>query len=310
MEDGDRGNNGGQVGCTSMGVEDEGDLFTRDVSASILAQVKENIRKQERRKTRRDFTLAKAKTVERKEKGLDLDLDLKLHVDLNLEFEGGARRFVASRASRPVFSSRTPPPSAKEYFKIVRVPDREDLDEDLEENRPKDHLEDGKNSVHDTCFSVYDGDTEYRRGVTLYSEAKPDHAGGFYVYDTVEECLLNHERFPAGSAKEGAGGWRRAIARVVAWSDDDGGGAALGSADFAIRYGGKRVFSYVRLVGVLPFPAGREALASGRECGPAAQRRLRVVKARAETISLKEEVERMEERLRVGRLMQACRQEG
>ena len=45
-----------------MGVEDEGDLFTRDVSASILAQVKENIRKQERRKTRRDFT-AKAKTV-------------------------------------------------------------------------------------------------------------------------------------------------------------------------------------------------------------------------------------------------------
>ena len=58
------------------------------------------------------------------------------------------------------------------------------------------------------------------------------------------------------------------------------------------------------------YDKGREALASGRECGPAAQRRLRVVKARAETISLKEEVERMEERLRVGRLMQACRQEG
>ena len=43
------------------------------------------------------------------------------------------------------------------------------------------------------------------------------------MYDTVEECLLNHERFPHGSAKEGAGGWR-AIARVVAWSDDDGEG--------------------------------------------------------------------------------------
>lgn len=179
MEDGDRGNNGGQVGCTSMGVEDEGDLFTRDVSASILAQVKENIRKQERRKTRRDFTLAKAKTVERKEKGLDLDLDLKLNVDLNLEFEGGARRFVASRASRPVFSSRTPPPSAKEYFKIVRVPDREDLDEDLEENRPKDHLEDGKNSVHDTCFSVYDGDTEYRRGSPFTARPSPTTRAGF-----------------------------------------------------------------------------------------------------------------------------------
>ena len=76
MEDGDRGNNGGQVGCTSLGVEDEGDLFTRDVSASILAQVKENIRKQERRKTRRDFTLAKAKTVERKEKGLEIGIAL------------------------------------------------------------------------------------------------------------------------------------------------------------------------------------------------------------------------------------------
>ena len=69
-----------------------------------MAQVKENIRKQERRRPG-GISLWQAQS-ERKEKGLDLDLDLKLNVDLNLEFEGGARRFVASGASRPVFSGK------------------------------------------------------------------------------------------------------------------------------------------------------------------------------------------------------------
>ena len=88
----------------SMGVEDEGDLFTRDVSASILAQVKENIRKQ-RGERPEGFHFGKGQNSRKEGKGPHLDLDLKLNVDLNLEFEEG-REVVASRASRPVFSSR------------------------------------------------------------------------------------------------------------------------------------------------------------------------------------------------------------
>ena len=57
-------------------------------------------RKQERRKTRRDFTLAKAKTVESKGKGLDLDLklDLDLELELDLDLEGKARAGHSGKA--------------------------------------------------------------------------------------------------------------------------------------------------------------------------------------------------------------------
>ncbi|QDZ24257.1 hypothetical protein HOP50_12g67930 [Chloropicon primus] len=251
------------------------------------------------------------------------------------EYCGGVGEWARQRASRPVFSSREPPAGAKAYYKIVRVPVKErgarDGDEDEEEDERRrgrrqlrrqgegegesqdpcrvgvEREDSQSHASHDTCFSVFDGETEYRKGVTLYSEARANHAGGFYVYDTVEECLLNHEHFPRRrTSKEGRGGeWRKAIARVVAWNEADNcDSPSLGEAE-VVRYGNKKVFSYVRLVELLPFPAGRGDLPSYATTGRASERRLQVIRARAKTISLKEEVDQMEERLRVSRLMSA-----
>ncbi len=213
------------------------------------------------------------------------------------------------------------------------------------------------------CLSVYDGVTEYRPGLTLHCKIDPAgagaaagamgagaggadalHQGGFYVYGSVEECLLAHEHFPRSATLLGA---KKAIARVLCWNgrdnrddhDDHGGqggqgggekggrhgDAARGKGAGALeeegappggggsggsgveaevpRYGNKKVFEYVRLVEVLPFPAGSERVAPPTATGPQAQRRLSVIKARAKTIALKEEVQRMEERLRVTRFI-------
>ena len=220
-------------------------------------------------------------------------------------------------------SLESPPPQCKSYYKIVAL------------------LPDGR------VLSVYDGRTEYRKNVTLHSDVRASwreksvaggeqtHAtGGFYVYDTVEDCLKAHELFPRASALLKA---KKAVARVLAWNnpreentdredasedEDEGegdaggerrqrqikdrfvGGGGGGGGGSAVRYGNKKVFSYVRLLDLLPFPEGTEDLASHASTGKASERRLHVIRARARTMALKEDVQRMEEKLRVSKFIQ------
>lgn len=56
------------------------------------------------------------------------------------------------------------PAEERHYFKLVGI------------------LDDGR------LLSLYDGETEYRTGVTLEQEAVPDHGGGYYVYRTAREA--------------------------------------------------------------------------------------------------------------------------
>ena len=44
--------------------------------------------------------------------------------------------------------------------------------------------------VRGRFYSIYDGQTEFRPGETLYQPAKSDHSGGYYVYRTPEEALF------------------------------------------------------------------------------------------------------------------------
>ena len=286
----------------------QGESFTFNVSREILQHVKDNLLAEERKQDR----LTRGRAAEP-----TFDLGIRTTFGLGKDDPpvSSMREWARERASRPVFSSVEPPPGAKTYYKIVCVPASSSTAPDGVGAKEEEVLP-------CTCFSVYDGETEYRKGLTLFSEAKAGHAGGFYVYDTVEECLVNHEHFPRASRGTKDAEWRKAVARVVAWNTSpasgerlgrDGEGDARSSSGKGrggdhheeIRYGSKKVFSYVRLVDILPFPAGDRKLPSERVTGPASKRRLQVIRARARTIALKEEVDRMEEKLRVSRLMAA-----
>ncbi|EAR85519.1 hypothetical protein TTHERM_00442690 (macronuclear) [Tetrahymena thermophila SB210] len=39
-------------------------------------------------------------------------------------------------------------------------------------------------------LSIYDGKTEYKMGVVMHQPAKPDHQGGFYVYDSLDQAIF------------------------------------------------------------------------------------------------------------------------
>lgn len=66
--------------------------------------------------------------------------------------------------------------------------------------------------------SVYDGDTPYWPGRTLYHEAREDHGGGLYCFTSLEECVLHAG--PGGGAFPSRAALRHApkmIAKVLAW---------------------------------------------------------------------------------------------
>lgn len=255
-----------------------------DLSTPLSKEVREGGEEKEQDKERKedDFACAVSRDI------------IQRLVQVGREGQGDGRAPSSSSSSSvppPCASYGTPAPSwAKTYYKIVAL---------SEDNR---------------VLSVYDGKTEYSKNKTLYQRIAScssfdnlgshgdGFSGGFYVYDTVQECLKAHELFPKRSA--GAGAAKR-VARVLAWNskDDKEGGKEEEEQGACFSYGHKKVFSHVRLVEVLPVPAGDEALAPREVTGPRQERRLSVIRARANTIALKEEVQRMEEKLRVTRLI-------
>ncbi|KAK3249801.1 hypothetical protein CYMTET_40787 [Cymbomonas tetramitiformis] len=214
-----------------------------------------------------------------------------------------ARRPMSARAARPNRAERSfpmavstePPRWAKVHYKVVAMVD----------GRP---------------MSIYDGRTEYAINQTVMDPLGEDHAGGLYVSETVQGCLLRDaDLFPPQSALIGA---PRALIKVLAWNQQRG--------ELPVHYGSKKAFSHIRAIELLPYPSSfpsndreRQSLFQRSErtrqssqrirvsqvppvdaaargvttFGVTNQRRANLIRAQAVTVGLEDEVLQMERRL-------------
>ena len=97
-------------------------------------------------------------------------------------------------------------------------------------------------------YSVYDGLTEYREGMTLTQEAEEGHGGGIYVYNTANKVCLRPEEdtFPSSSALMHS---PKVLARCWCWN--------LDPKASPLTYNDKLAFDCVHVAEILEHPAER-----------------------------------------------------
>eukprot|EP00735_Rhodelphis_limneticus_P005686 TRINITY_DN17644_c0_g1::TRINITY_DN17644_c0_g1_i1::g.11409::m.11409 TRINITY_DN17644_c0_g1::TRINITY_DN17644_c0_g1_i1::g.11409 ORF type:complete len:150 (-),score=-4.41,Microtub_assoc/PF07989.6/0.13 TRINITY_DN17644_c0_g1_i1:35-484(-) len=120
--------------------------------------------------------------------------------------------------------------------------------------------------VNDRFFSIFDGETEYRLFEPRREHVQPFHRGGYYVFERYEDIL--NISVPRMSELANAP-W--VILKCECWGKCE-------------RYGKKIAFEYIRPISMFPFPDVSEVPT-------------RLISLRAETFTLQQEVQAMEERL-------------